>query len=151
MLFHRPWHDSNVFIMAKEREHWVHVLAAFVCGAFVGVLTNVPHYMAVGLQMTFGAFISAACTFFLEFCYRPGNIFGWYMDFLEKHFRDNVKNPFRFFYKPLGGCAYCQNTWITIGFFTVLAVYFSVSWWLILPTIFLSHLFLTILDDLFWT
>jgi hypothetical protein len=151
MLFHGSWDDSNMFVMAKEKEHWVHGLAFFVCGLFLGALTNVEHYLTVAIQICFGGLMAALCTFFLEFCYRPGNIFGWYMDFLEKQFRDNVKNPFRFLYKPLGGCAYCQNTWVAIAFFCVLAVYFSVSWWLILPTIFMAHLFLTILDDLFWS
>ncbi|MFM9142965.1 MAG: hypothetical protein ACKOPP_03095 [Bacteroidota bacterium] len=72
------------------------------------------------------------------------------MSFLEKHFRDNTKNPFGFLFKPLGGCAYCQNSWIAIGYFVVLAIYFSLSWWLLIPSIVLAHLFLTVLDDIFW-
>jgi len=126
-------------------------MATFICGVIVGALANVPAYLEVGIQIVFVGVMAALCSFFLEFCYRPGNVFGWYMDILEKYFRDNTKNPFGWMYKPMGGCAYCQNTWIAIAFHSVLAVYFGLSWWLILPSIFMAHLFLTILDDLFWS
>jgi len=137
--------------MEKKKEPWVHYMATFICGVIVGALANVPTYLEVGIQIVFVGVMAALCTFFLEFCYRPGNIFGWYMDWMDRNLRDNVKNPFRILYKPLGGCAYCQNTWIAIAFHSVLAVYFGLSWWLILPSIFMAHLFLTILDDLFWS
>lgn len=138
-------------MMEKKREHWVHCMAAMFCGLFLGVLVDSPVFGTIAIQVLFGGLISSLCTFFLEFCYRPGNIFGWYMDWLERNFRDNLKNPFGYLYKPMGGCAYCQNTWITLGFFAVLAIQFEVSWWLLLPTVFISHMFLTILDDLFWS
>lgn len=138
-------------MMEKKKEHWVHVLAGSVLGLFAGVLVHDSFWSGNIIQICFGGVMGAMCTFFLIFCYGPGNIFGWYMDFLEKHFRDNVKNPFGFLYKPLGGCAYCHNQWVTIGIFSVMAFEFGVSWWLLLPTMFVSHLALTILDDLFWT
>ena len=90
--------------------------------------------------------MSALCSFFLSFCYRPGAIFGWYMDWLEKYFRDSLTNPFRFLFNPLGGCMYCQNTWITITAFILLKSTFIFSWWMILPTIFMSHFILTVTD-----
>lgn len=94
--------------------------------------------------------VSSLGEFFLQFCYQPGNIFGWYRDFLDKYFANNPKNPFGFLYQPLGACAYCQNTWLTLGVFVLGNIFFGVSWWLLLPSIFVSHLILTALDYTFW-
>lgn len=94
--------------------------------------------------------ISSLGEFFLQFCYQPGNIFGWYRDWLDKHLGNNPNSPLSFFYQPLGACAYCQNTWLTFGVFLLGNIFFGVSWWLLFPSLFLSHLFLTALDYTFW-
>lgn len=121
-----------------------------IFGAFIGFgiaeltrdITTYSGFLSVLAVAATGAMAS----FFLRFCYQPGAIFGWYMDLLEKNIRDNPKSLFKPFFSPLGGCMYCQNTWVTF-FFYVAAIYkFGLSWWYVLPCIFLSHLVLSIID-----
>lgn len=100
--------------------------------------------------MLFIAFTSALTTFFLEFCFRPGNIFGAWIPFVEKHFRDNYKNPFSFMANPLGLCAYCQNIWVTTGIFFIYYFQIGLSLWWYLPATMFSHFALNILDKTFW-
>lgn len=96
------------------------------------------------------AIFGSMTSHFLEFCYRPGNIFGWWVDFLEKYFRDNPKNPVGFLWKPLGGCVQCHNIWITMGIFIVLLLNFNFSWWGLYPALILSNFMLTIYIKLLW-
>lgn len=122
----------------------------------LGAVLGVFYVDVVGIGSRFAVFnsilaiggMAALCSFFLNFCYQPGAIFGWYMDLLEVYFRDNRNNPFGFLFSPLGGCMYCQNTWIAVASFCLLKGNFDLSWWLILPTIFISHFILTIIDRL---
>jgi len=101
-------------------------------------------------EMLFVAFTSALITFFLEFCFRPGNVFGKWIPFVEKHFRDNLKNPFHFMANPLGLCAYCQNIWITSGVFLIYYFEIGISGWWYVPTTMFSHFALNVLDKSFW-
>jgi hypothetical protein len=96
------------------------------------------------------AILGSMTSFFLEFCYRPGNVFGWYMDFIEKYFRDNPKNPVGFLWKPLGGCIQCHNTWITLFYFIALYSTFDLSFWILIPTMVIGHMALSISIKLLW-
>lgn len=125
-------------------------IVGILIGLTIGFNVNSPAVGSGLLKMSVIGLTGSLLTFFLEFCYRPGNIFGWYYEFIEKHFRDNPKNPFGFLFNPLGGCMYCQNVWLTTGLFIVGNIYFEVSFWLMLPAILLSHLMLNILDREFW-
>jgi len=92
------------------------------------------------------AVVSSLASFFLEFCFREGNIFDFWIKFLNRYFYENEKNLLlKFLYKPLGGCALCFNIWLSTTFFFVYFFAFGASisflWWL-LPSLFLSHLFL---------
>lgn len=71
------------------------------------------------------AFISALLSLFLDFCFREGNIFEGWLDFLaDLHLPEDVEaadidreDRFKmvdwFWFKPLGGCVVCMNVWIS--------------------------------------
>lgn len=125
-------------------------IVAFAVGFIVSTLTG-DGWINLLLLQSFGiAILGALTSFFLDFCYRPGNVFGWYMDFIERYFRDNAKNPFGFLWKPLGGCIQCHNTWITIFYFIAANQKFDVSFWILLPTLVVGHMVLTIFTKLLW-
>lgn len=86
--------------------------------------------------------VTAGCSFFLDFAFRPGNIFAFWLRFIDKYFLNNEKNPFAFLHGPLGGCAYCQNIWISFFASAFGIVFFGLSWLWILPVAFFSHLIL---------
>ncbi len=86
--------------------------------------------------------VTAGCSFFLDFAFRPGNIFAFWMKFIDKYFLNNERNPFSFLHGPLGGCAYCQNIWISFAASVMGILIFGLSWLWILPIAFFSHLIL---------
>lgn len=97
------------------------------------------------------AVLAPVTSFFLQFCYSPGNIFQKWIPFLQKWFRDNHKNPLGFLASPLGLCMYCQNIWITISIFAFIQPRVEdLTWWMVLPVISFSHLFISIIDKTLW-
>ena len=125
-----------------------------VTGFFLGIaaaflINDTAFGIGTGQSAIIGL-VASLTSFFLQFCYRPGNIFGGYMAWLEKNLVDNTKHPLRSFFPILGGCAYCQNVYVTAFYFWMAYIMIGLSWWLLLPAIVLSHLFLTILDIIFW-
>lgn len=143
------------------------VVVFSICAFILGILTGILGMIQMGdLALAFlGALLVGLCSacfeFFLQFCFQPGNIFKGWLPWIERNFRDNLKNPFAILYKPLGGCAYCQNIWISFAGFAILhGVHLGsweifpglveLSWWWIIPASFFAHLFLSILDKLFW-
>jgi len=84
------------------------------------------------------AFLTAAFSCFLDYCFLPEEIFGRYRLWLHKIFI----NKWRPLVKPLGDCAICMNAWICIGtfFFTGLPLI-----WLI-PYISVSYVFLQLIS-----
>ena len=125
-------------------------IVSFAVGFMISTMTNEGLIHNLILKSFVIGFFSSLISFFLEFCYRPGNIFGFYMDFIEKHFRDNPKNPFGFLWKPFGGCVQCHNTWITFFVFAFANQTFDVSFWCLLPAIVISHMSLSIFIKLLW-
>jgi hypothetical protein len=95
------------------------------------------------------ALIGSLCSFFLDFCFREGNIFAGWIRFLNKYFHENEKNPFRFLYKPLGACAFCLNIWLSLGFFMAYYLINGISFLWLLPVAFISHLMLFYLSKHF--
>lgn len=137
----------------KDKKNESGIIAGIVgilIGLTIGTNINNQWFGSKLLEITTIGFTGSLLTFFLEFCYRPGGIFSWYYNFIEKHFRDNPKNPFGYLFNPLGGCAYCQNVWLTSGLFVLSNIYFGVSYWLLIPSILISHIVLNILDREFW-
>ena len=105
------------------------------------LITNYNFYFNAVNAVLFG-FIAALLTFFLDFCFREGNIFAFWIRFLNKYFYKNPKNPFRFLYKPLGGCSLCMNQWVSIKVFII--AFFAVDlplYWIFLVGL-TSHLIL---------
>lgn len=125
-------------------------IVSFAVGFMISELSEDGYLNQLILKTFAIALFSSMTSFFLEFCYRPGNIFGFYMDFIEKYFRDNPKNPFGFLWKPLGGCVQCHNTWITFFVFVFANQTFGVSFWMLIPTIIISHMSLTIFIKMLW-
>lgn len=138
--------ETNHTPTQKAMDGLLYLILGVMLGLFLAPMVAGNEGNASFLPLMGVALTAASGSYFLSFCYRPGAIFGWYMDWLEKHFRDSLTNPFRFLFSPLGGCMYCQNTWITIiGFFLFREVQ-PMAWWLVLPCIFISHLFLSVID-----
>lgn len=93
------------------------------------------------------AAISALLSLFLDFCFREGNIFAGWIDFLidaelpESVTKDLTRDEkedmiFAWWYKPLGGCVVCLNVWISLG----LCLFFYHDWKLILVVLVSSFL-----------
>lgn len=70
------------------------------------------------------AVCSTLLSLFLDFCFREGNIFEGWLDFLadlhlpkEAMNIDDREDRFKlvdwFWFKPLGGCVVCMNVWIS--------------------------------------
>ena len=102
------------------------------------------------LEMIFVGFFSALTSFFLQFTFSPGQIFGKGIPFLEKKFRDNPKSLFPWLSEPLGLCPYCQNIWICIIAFAIMNIHIGTTFWLLIPATAIAHFSLTLLDKAFW-
>ena len=130
------------------------LLLPMLSGMFLGIalafLIDSEEIGGIAAKSVIIGLVSALNSFFLQFCFQTGNIFGGYMAWLEKNLVDNTKHPLRSFFPILGGCAYCQNVYVTAFYFWMAYIMIGLSWWLLLPAIVLSHLFLTILDIIFW-
>ena len=101
-------------------------------------------------ECLFVALIAALTSFFLDFAFREGNIFAFWIRFLNKYFYENEKNPFKYLYQPLGGCLFCMNIWVAQFFMIVYAWQFGLVFlWFFIPVGVLAHLFLNILSKYF--
>lgn len=129
------------------------VMTMIFVGLALFALTTMASLRFPGiLPMFMASIVGASGTFFLhDVCFPPGKIFGWWIPFVERKFRDNPKNPFAFLANPLGLCAYCQNIWIGLFTFAIMDIKLDMNWWLLLPSLFLCHLFLVALDKTFWS
>lgn len=111
-------------------------------GGFLGcfLISNFePYYQAVNAFCF--ASIAAFASFFLDFAFREGNIFAFWIRFLNRNFYDKSK-ALSFLYKPLGGCVLCMNQWISIAFFVAAWILVDLSFWYLLPVSLISHLIL---------
>lgn len=124
------------------------LIIGLVCGLCLGFFSRINGDGFV--MMSLVAMISSCLSFFLQFTYQPGHIFGWWITWVEKAWRDNPKNPLGFMASPLGLCAFCQNVWVTNGAFIIAWWKFDLSWWWWIPSIVISHMMLTIISKLFW-
>lgn len=90
---------------------------------------------------------AGAMTIFIDFIIQPGQIFGFWTWFLEK-VMNHPKNPFRFLYKPMGGCLYCMNTWVAFAMFGLTAYHTGLTLWLIIPTAAIAHVAVSIFEPI---
>ncbi len=121
----------------------------FILGSVTGFLLT---YLVNDWEMfknptiaLFSGCLAALTSFFLDFAFREGNIFAFWMKFLNKYFYNQLKNPFRFLYSPLGGCMFCMNIWVASTYYVIAALIFGIAWWYILPSALVAHLILNYL------
>lgn len=88
------------------------------------------------------AFVAALASFFLDFAFREGNIFAFWIRLLNKYIHNGI---FSFLYKPLGGCTLCLNQWISIVVFFLAFWKLDLSFWFLIPVSLVSHVFLFLL------
>ena len=109
----------------------------------------------------FLGFLNSLLSYFLDYCFYKGSIFGAWLPFLAKinlilfkpgtykGLKEARKNPHYddmlcesaldcFFYKVLGGCIVCTNIWLGAITFTLLWLFLPLSYWLIIPYLLFS-------------
>jgi len=146
---HFPEPDAPEKVERMQFGKFVAILITGVALLFCFIMMATTYSGVV--EMMVAAMIGAMGTFFLhDACFPPGKIFGKWIPFLERNFRDNLKNPISFLANPLGLCAYCQNLWVVMTTFIVMSFVIPMNWWLLLPCLFIGHIFLNILDKIFW-
>lgn len=132
------------------KEYSFFVVIGILLGIMIGFSIDNEAFLKIA-SITIGiGVVSALLEFFLQFCYQEGNIFGWYRTWLDNHVANHKILFIQQLYNPLGGCAYCQNTWLTFGVFLITHFVVGLSWWMAIPAIVVSHLFLSLLDGIFW-
>lgn len=89
-----------------------------------------------------GAFINACLSDFMTTCYEEEMIFKRWLPFLERTITQRS-----FWYKPLGGCAYCHNVWWSFITFPLIIQFFDL-WGFGLWLIFLQIAF-TVVSSFF--
>ena len=124
-------------------------LAGLLIGLSASFFVNDFSFFEPFFEAVLVALVGSLFSFFLDFCFREGNIFAGWIRFLNKYFHENKKNPLRHLYKPLGACAFCLNVWISFGLFTSYHFINGLSWLWLLPVAFMSHLILFFLSKHF--
>jgi hypothetical protein len=111
----------------------------FTIGKMVGGGFDKPTMMLmVGVS---SAFISI----FIDFLIQPEQIFGFWGRGLE-WFKSLKPNPFKFMAKPLGGCMYCMNVWVTFFVFLATRGETNIGWWWFILVASISHVTLAITE-----
>jgi hypothetical protein len=105
--------------------------------------------------------INSLLSYFLDYCFWEGSIFGRWLPFIAKinlklfdsdkfkGFQSAKDNPHYdnmlveqaqklFFFKILGGCPLCTNIWLGFFTFTIIALSLSISFWYSLPYLLIS-------------
>lgn len=72
------------------------------------------------------ALFAACITMFIDYCISPGEIFGFYGEWLGRHCEEKWA-------KPLGLCPVCMGTWIGIIIGLMLIIMGKLIWYMILP------------------
>lgn len=112
--------------------------------AMIAIIVNII------LVSIFGV-ILALFSYFLDFCFWDGNIFGKWLPFVAKTIlkrKDKLKYDYvckspeeqqdqlfinsvekQPFYKVLGGCSICLNIWIGFATYPVIAYFTGFSYW----------------------
>ena len=109
----------------------------------------------------FLGFLNSLLSYFLDYCFYKGSIFGGWLPFLAKinlilfkpgtyrGLKCSSKNPHYddklceealdcFFYKVLGGCIVCTNIWLGAFTFSLIWAFLPISYWLIIPYLLFS-------------
>lgn len=113
-------------------------------GFMVGNLITIPTEFTMVSWAAIVAITAAMVSIFIDFVIQPGQIFSFWTKFLN--WFNHPKNPFRSMYKPLGGCLYCMNVWVTFASFIFAKNGIGMSWWYLIPTAAISHVVLAIME-----
>lgn len=132
------------------QQHITFVIIGMILGLPIGFSFDNAEYLLPVIYAIGIGIASGLTSFFLQFCYQEGNIFGWYRTWLDNNVGSGKIKLLQPFYSPLGGCAYCQNAWVCITGWTAVHISIGLTWWMLIPCIVFGHLVLTVLDHLFW-
>jgi hypothetical protein len=91
--------------------------------------------------LIFWSAIQGGLAYFLDFTFNDGNIFDWYLRWVNKTFKPRIA-------KPLGACVYCMNIWLSLFGFIVLCVIGVLPWYLFFPYSIASHIWLSVFATL---
>jgi hypothetical protein len=145
----RRWNFTRL-LMEKIRKI-LNEMTGFILGGFAGlgisaIAEHGPIFDSIILASIIGIG-AGAMTIFIDFIIQPGQIFGFWTWFLER-VMNNPKNPFRFLYKPMGGCLYCMNTWVAFAIYALAVYHTGLTLWLILPSAAIAHVTVSILEPI---
>jgi len=122
------------------------IFSIYLFGLFSGLLSaffiNDFTFFKPFFEMLLIGLIAALLSFLLDFCFREGNIFAFWIRFLNKYFYKNKKNPFSFLYKPLGACTICMNIYVANFVFLFYWFFWPISWIWFFPAMLASHFIL---------
>lgn len=121
------------------------VLVGFIFGILTTFFIEQNDFLRPLFIACFAGVGSALITFFFDFVTAPGQIFGFYSDFVKSLQNSRIKF-FQILSKPVGGCIFCANVWFTLFTFLICRFHFGLSFWLLIPAAALSHVFLAYLD-----
>jgi hypothetical protein len=82
---------------------------------------------------------------FVDFLIQPEQIFGFWSTKVLAWLKKD-RNLFRFMAKPLGGCLYCMNVWLTLVVFIWSKPYTGFSWPVFLAVVSVSHVVLALTE-----
>ncbi len=125
---------------------------------FLNVITPILFVMFLGG-------LNSLLSYFLDYCFWDGSIFGKYIPWLAKTnlkiFKPDILKALEsskeskdynnklvqsaqniFFFKILGGCAICSNIWLGGITFTILSIFFGLSPFLCFPYLLFSSFLL---------
>lgn len=108
--------------------------------------------------------ICSLFSYFLDYCFWEGSIFGFYLPWLAKKLvKNRLPNEYElisklpkesqpqefenaahqiWFFKPLGGCAVCMNVYIAVISYTMISLVSGLEWYYSFTYIFVSSAFL---------
>jgi hypothetical protein len=115
----------------------------FLFGFAVAILTGQtagPVFTAVAVGTS-----SALISIFVDFIIQPEQIFGFWTTKVLKWIK-HERNLLRVLAKPLGGCLYCMNVWLTLAVFIYSKPFTGFSWPVFFAVVSISHVVLAIVE-----
>jgi len=94
--------------------------------------------------------VNISLTLMVHKMLRPGQMFGFYGDFLDrkgtyidKGEKGEVTKKYRWFWKPLGGCPFCMNFWQSIA----VGLYLGMTPICLIGFVAISHVLIRVIQD----
>jgi len=132
------------FSKIKDSINQIGFLAiGFMFGFAVAILTNRtsdPFFVGVSVGTA-----AALITIFVDFIIQPEQIFGFWTTKVLAWLKKD-RNLFRFMSKPLGGCLYCMNVWLTLAVFIYSKPFTGFSWPVFFAIVGVSHVAVALIE-----